>query len=178
VPALRRANIEADWIIAMEARDAVVRDLEAAPDGANVIVFPWAHPSVVRQNRFDRYLATEEFGLKTSGGSTGLAAADFVLKMSSGSVFMVGMDMSDRSGEYSHGAERESANISLRAPKFNVMRNAASQWARRYSHRRIYHMTMPGDETISGALAIYPVELDTELARELSRNNLMAHSLR
>ncbi|MCB1059334.1 MAG: DUF115 domain-containing protein [Calditrichaeota bacterium] len=173
VPALSKHGINADWIVAMEARETTERDLETAADGSKVIFFPWTDPAALRQKRLDRYLAVEELGLETSGGSTGLAAADFCSKITRGALFMIGMDMSDKSGEYAQGSQRESANINLRVPKFNFMRSAASQWATRNGERFLYHMVMPGDDEVRGFKRLYPVEFETELSREQGRRSLV-----
>lgn len=178
VPALERAGIHADWIVAMEARETTSRDLAAAPDGARVVVFSWTDPTVVKENRFERFFADDSIELETSGGSTGLAAADLALKITQSAVFMIGMDMSDRHGEYAQGSARDTANMNFLAPKFKVMRKSASQWAQANEGRRVYHMVMPGDDAIRGARQLYPVEFDTEISRELNRRSMLAESVR
>ncbi len=165
VPVLSNNGIQPDWIVAMEARDGVVIDLESAHDRSTVLVFPWTHPSVMSDARFKRVVASEADKIFTSGGATGLAAADFATKLTAGAVFMVGMDMSDSEGEYSGGSSRVTANRKLGAAKFNVMREAAAKWAQ-VQRQSIYHVVMPGQSEVDGAHKLYPMELATAFARE------------
>lgn len=168
VPVLARHGLNADWIIALEARDTILPDLEHAPDNCSILIFPWTHPQVVNNTRFRRIVATEDHRLFTNSGSTGLAALDFAAKLTEGTMFMIGMDMSDRRGEYSRGVERETANSTIGAVKFGVMRTAAASWIRQHSSRKVFHMVMPGDDQVEGAYKLYPIELTTAFARERS----------
>lgn len=168
VPVLARHGLNADWVVALEARDSILPDLEHAPDNSSILIFPWTHPQVVSNVRFARIVATEDHRLFTNGGSTGLAALDFAAKLTEGTMFMIGMDMSDRRGEYSNGVERETANSTIGAAKFGVMRTAAASWIRYHCSRKVFHMVMPGDDEVEGAYKLYPIELTTAFAREQS----------
>ncbi|MBL0061219.1 MAG: DUF115 domain-containing protein [bacterium] len=176
VPVLSKNGIRPDWIVAMEARNSIVTDLEMADHASKVLVFPWTHPSVLNDDCLTLVAANESDGICTSGGSTGLAATDFVSMLTPGAIFMIGMDMCDSQGEYSAGVARTTANGTIGASKFNIMRAAASRWAC-LQDKRVYHMVMPGGAQISGAHKLYPMELATALQRESNEipEHLEAH---
>ena len=165
VPVLRKNGICPDWIVALEARESVVADLESAECESKVLVFPWTHPRAINDDRLTLIAANESDGICTGGGSTGLAAADFVAMLTSGAIFMIGMDMSDRKGEYSAGVARTTTNYTIGAAKFNVMRAAASRWICSLK-KKAYHVVMPGGEQINGAHKLYPIEIATAFARQ------------
>ncbi len=165
VPVLYKNGIRPDWIVAMEARESVVADLELADAQSKVLVFPWTHPEVVNDDRLPRVTASGADGICTNGGSTGLAAADFAAMLTPNAIFMIGMDMSDGNGEYSAGVVRTTANGTIGAAKFSVMRAAAGRWAS-LQDKKVYHMVMPGGEQIRGTHRLYPIEFATALTRE------------
>lgn len=167
VPILAQQGITSDWVVAMEARSTICDDLGYVDLSSKVLVFPWTHPDAVVRVADRSFVALEEDGVTTSGGSTGLAVADLAAKLSSRALFIVGMDMSDASGEYSAGAQRETGNIPLRVPKFSVMRHAASQWAEGRSNRKLFQLIMPGNTPVRGFTGLFPIEFETELLRDM-----------
>lgn len=175
LPILSQYGLNPDFAVAMEARDSVIGDCEFASEGLAIVVFPWTHPAVLSETHFQLLRANETDNIYTGGGSTGIATADIAVRLCAGPLFLVGMDMTDSSGEYSARANRVSANLRLGAPKFSVMRCAATEWVGRIQ-RTIYHMTMPGTEPILGARKVYPMELRTSFDRELiNRAHLHSH---
>ncbi len=161
-----------DWIIAMEARNTIVRDMDSTEKDSKVLVFPWTHPDVLNNTYFNRVLANDSDYFATDGGSSGLVAADLCARISSSAIFMLGMDMSDTRGEYSEGGNRTTANVPLHSPKFSVMRAAVCEWRQKLASREVYHIVTPGTPEVAGTIRLYPAELSIALAR--CRNSLAA----
>lgn len=174
IPVLRQFGLNADFIVAMEARSTVLVDLEFANGSEWTIVFPWTHPQVLRNLKLPLLMVSQDQNIFTQGGASGLAAADIASRLGPAPIYLIGMDMSDSFGEYSKGVARTSANFSLSAPKFDFMRNSARAWAQN-SGKQFKHVVMPGTERIHGFDQIYPVELRTAFERDICERELLSH---
>lgn len=139
LPVLSAANIIPDWVVALEARETVSDDLEFAAEGQRVIVFTWTHPSVLEKAAVRLHSADEGI-LCTDSGTSALTAADLVLRLSSGTLYLVGMELSNTNGDYANGVNRQSSDECLPAPKFEVMRAALLKWTLANRNRNILHV--------------------------------------
>ena len=166
VPALMAGHVPPDWVIAMEAKETVLGDLNSLPTASRVVVFPSAHPGVVRMERFVFYSAGEESGqvLETRGGSSVIPELDFALRMSRADVVLVGLDLGYHNGAYARSSRRspESAGVGNPVPpKFLAMRAGLERvlLANGSPNRKVYHVLDYG-KPLKGTLLLAPDHLE------------------
>jgi hypothetical protein len=142
VPPLRSARIDPDWVIALEARDAVLNDLASLQPETPIIVFESTHPQAILSAHGPVFCGR---GLESRGGTTLVPALDFALRCSANDVFLIGADLGYGSRAYAAGAKREPKRGDLPAgvpPKFLAMRAALENLLERKPRdaRVVYHV--------------------------------------
>lgn len=173
VPVLRANDISPDWTIALEARESLAHDADMLEDGAKVIVFPWSMPAVVGAKRLDVYLADEQTGLATSGGTSSLTAADFAFKITRGNVYLLGMDLSDTDGAYATGALRANVSGQMPSPKYASMRVAFEEWLKDHREHRVFQVIGENVTPLRGVRAINHQRFAEDLVGDMSNSELM-----
>lgn len=172
VPVLRANGISPDWTIALEARMSLARDIEELVDCSNVVAFPWSMPQIFADDRLNVYLADEQSGLETSGGTSGLTAADFSFKVTRGNVYLLGMDLSDTNGAYAEGAFRTHSEFQKEAPKFASMRTAFEAWLRDHREHRVIQVLGDHIAPLNGVRAISPQRFAEVLLGDLRKSKM------
>jgi hypothetical protein len=162
VPALLANGLEPDWVIALEAREAILDDLLDLPASSNVIVFPATHPAVYSTNPSRLFCGggCGDEGLETRGGTSVIPALDFAMRVSGSDVVMVGVDLGNQRGTYARHAKRETDVALPDAPR--VIN------ARPISGRCIYHVLEAG-QPLSGTRLAKPADLPTILEHHIIR---------
>lgn len=170
-PSLVSANLDPDWIIALEALDAVVEDMPALRKPTNLIVFSSTHPDVLKTENHTLYsgAGNPEGELFASAGTSVAPALDFALRCSNLPVFLVGVDLTYRHGAYAHGAQRkesQSRTSDRTPPKFLAMRTGLERLldVRSLSgkKRTVYQILQDGTP-LTGAVPLNPEELPDKL---------------
>lgn len=157
VPALLKARILPDWVIALEARSAILEDLKSLPLAIPIIAFPSVNPGVMRETGRTHFNGTE---LEARGGTTVIPAIDFSLRCSKTDLYLVGVDLGAGKRTYAsgtnrdHHAENRPATV---APKYIAMRNAIESLLRNRldGRRMIYHVLRDGD-VLQGTQRLLP----------------------
>ncbi len=171
VPSLRKRGIIPDWVVALEAKEAVVRDLTALPDDVNLIVFPATHPEIFTRFKTVRlYRATDTSGgsLTTRGGSSLIPALDFALKQTTGDVALVGADLGYQNGRYAEGALRETEYYdSVKTPpKFASMRaGLETLLAETNRNNRVIFHVLDSGNTLRGSQQVTPDQFTDDLLK-------------
>ncbi len=173
VPVLCANGLSPDWTIALEARENLIQDIEELEDDAKVVVFPWSMPKVFESRRLKVYLADEQTGLETSGGTSGLTAADFAFKVTRGNVYLLGMDLSDANGAYAEGAFRANSEIQKEAPKFASMRTAFEEWLRDHREHRVFQVLGDQAAPLKGVRAINHQRFAEDLLGDLRKSRML-----
>ncbi|MCB9358050.1 MAG: DUF115 domain-containing protein [Calditrichaeota bacterium] len=163
VPSLLRYGVIPDLAVAMEAKPESAADIEDLPDESLIVVFPWTAPKVMRSGRSNMVVADEKLELRTSGGSTALAAADLATRLTTQEVYLLGMDLSDQLGTYAHGALREERHVSMNAAKWSVMRAAFDSWVSSLGYRKIFHVLQGTVAPLNGTTVLSPQEFHAQL---------------
>ena len=174
VPALQAAEIAPDWVIALEGKDVVVKDLANLTADSAFIVFPSTHPQV-----FDSAVGTLFRGsdLETRGGTTAIPALDFALRCSQSDIFLVGMDLSNYRGTYAVGTLRNrdtSESPLYQPPKFIAMRAALENLLnrRKPEARLIYHV-LADAPILNRTRRLQPQYLERTLALPLAAKEIV-----
>lgn len=151
VPSLLAARIIPDWTFALEAQDAVLKDLTDLPLASRVVVFPATHPDVFASNHFTLFAGTDAHGagLETRGGSSAIPAVDFALRASLNDVALVGMDLSYYNGAYAEASKRPhvaALPMNPLPPKFLAMRAGVERVLLADNHRAraVLHVLLDG----------------------------------
>jgi len=149
MPALSAAMIQPDWTVALEARETLAGDLVFAAPSQKTVVFPWTHPAAFNNRELQLYGADEN-AIVTSGGTSAITAADLALKLTSGPLFLIGIELTNSHGSYANSANRLSADTRTPAPKFEIMRTALQEWAQANCGREITHVLPDGVVPVHG----------------------------
>ncbi|MDD5088714.1 MAG: DUF115 domain-containing protein, partial [bacterium] len=163
VPALLRGRVVPDWVIALEARASILRDLSDLPSGTKLIIFASAHPEFVEQaSRFECYRGDGADGLATRGGSSLIPALDFALRTAPETIALLGADLGDQSGPYADGSLRRTeaqSDVRASAPKYASMRAGFERILQNADSRsgRIFHVMTRG-QALQGTVKITPDE--------------------
>ena len=163
VPPLHAAGIDPDWIIALEARDTILRDLRIVHAPSKIIVFPSTHPGVLQmyEDALFSGLGADEEKLATRGGTSVVPALDFALRASTERVALVGVDLGYAQGHYARNADRARAVIeehALHPPKFEAMRAGLEMVLNGKGHDRcVFHVT-ESTQPLRGTTRVPPGE--------------------
>lgn len=143
-PALLSRNIVPDFVIALEALDTVLTDLNDLPASVPLIVFASTNSQVLIQHR-NCFVGNPDGSpkLESRGGSSIIPALSLALKLVADSVFMIGVDLGAGSVPYANGVQRTfSYAADAPLPKFAAMRfhlDALLQTT--HENTRVYHVS-------------------------------------
>jgi len=171
VPALLSEGVAPDWVIALEARECITRDLSDLPRGAKLILFPATHPEVMERSRlYECYRGDGADGLVTRGGSSLIPSLDFALRTSRGVIALLGADLGHQAGTYASGAQRSvriESDVSGAPPKFQAMRAGCETLLHDAltRNREIVHVLTKG-AALRGTVKISPSEFERVISEE------------
>lgn len=175
VPPLQARGIEPDWVIAMEGKEIILRDLASLASISHIVAFPSVHPGVLSAHMRQIYagVRSDGTGLETRGGSTLIPALDFAMKCSSADIVLVGADLSNHKGGYAQFALRNDEGVAPAngdPPKYLAMRTGLERLIEknRNSERRVYHVLDEG-AILTGTERLLPKHLDRILNRMVER---------
>jgi hypothetical protein len=174
VPSLSSYDIDPDWVVAMEAKECVVADLQFLRRSTNIIVFPSTHPDALTLYG-NRFFAGSDCSraLATRGGSTMIPALDFALQAGSEIIALVGVDLSNAGGNYACAANRDQTmtNSFRDPPKYSAMRTGLEWVISKNRHVstgvRILHVCT-GANAIAGTTMISSEGLSTVVSDAMS----------
>jgi hypothetical protein len=160
VPALLHHGVEPDWVVALEARESIIRDLEKLPPQVRIIVFECTHPHVLTAYSRQLWTAADRQGalLQTGGGSSVIPALDFAFRRGRGQLLLVGADLGYQNGSYAANSLRsELPEKNDQPPKFLSMRSGleAVIYNRRDLARTLFHV-LPNGIPLMGSRVLHP----------------------
>ncbi|RPH95743.1 DUF115 domain-containing protein [candidate division KSB1 bacterium] len=169
VPPLQARGVEPDWVIALEGREIINRDLSALSPATRMVAFPSVHPGVLSAHMQHTFagVRSDGSGLETRGGSSLVPALDFALHIASTDIALIGADLSAGNGIYAQNANRDAAvEPMVDPPKYLAMRTGLERLlgGRNLSNRKVFHVLDKG-AVLSGTERLLPQHLDQILNR-------------